>query len=206
MAQLRQWPMLSSTEAPRLDAVVERDELQELALEHLDAIYRMALQMVRRPDDAADLVQETFLRALDRPAELPSRDPMEVRAWLLRLLRGTLYSKSQAPEASAETPMGDSTPDEVEEGLEPELGDRPGGLDVLNWDHVDGQLKTAVNRLQPEYRTVLLLWAVEGLKYREIAEVLSIPIGTVMSRLHRARAILGDQLAEWAKQTGRLGA
>ena len=61
-----------------------------------------------------------------------------------------------------------------------------------------------IDRLRPEYRTVLLLWGVEGLKYREIAEIQQIPIGTVMSRLHRARSILTAQLAEFAEETGAL--
>ena len=75
----------------------------------------------------------------------------------------------------------------------------------MQWEHVDERLKEAIERLRPEYRTVLLLWGVEGLKYREIAEIEDIPIGTVMSRLHRARSILSNQLADLAEETGRPG-
>ena len=75
-------------------------------------------------------------------------------------------------------------------------------LDSLDWDHVDERLKAAVDDLRPEYRSILLLWSVEGLKYREIAEIQDIPIGTVMSRLHRARAILAHELADLAEEIG----
>ena len=70
-------------------------------------------------------------------------------------------------------------------------------------EQVDEPLKRTIENLQPQYRVVLLLWGVEGMKYRQIAEVEDIPIGTVMSRLHRARGILGQQLKEWAEETHR---
>ncbi len=70
---------------------------------------------------------------------------------------------------------------------------------------MDGRLKASLSQLRPEYRIVLLLWGVEGLKYREIAEIQNVPIGTVMSRLHRARSILTEQLAEFAEVFGYTG-
>ena len=78
-------------------------------------------------------------------------------------------------------------------------------LASLDWEQVDERLKAAIERLRPEYRTVLLLWGVEGLKYRQIAEIQDIPIGTVMSRLHRARSILTSQLADLAEEKGLRG-
>ncbi len=75
-------------------------------------------------------------------------------------------------------------------------------LESLDWEHVDERLKTAIGELRPEYRSVLLLWGVEGMRYREIAESQGIPIGTVMSRLHRARNILAKQLSGLAEETG----
>lgn len=64
----------------------------------------------------------------------------------------------------------------------------------LDWEHVDGRLKLAIEDLKDEYREVLMYWGVDGLKYREIAEIVGVPIGTVMSRLHRARKLLADKL------------
>ena len=75
-------------------------------------------------------------------------------------------------------------------------------LESLAWEHVDQRLKASIAQLRPEYRSVLLLWGVDGMKYREIAEIQEIPIGTVMSRLHRARSILAKQLTELAEENG----
>ena len=70
-------------------------------------------------------------------------------------------------------------------------------LSSLEWEHVDERLKSSIRQLRPEYRSVLLLWGVEGMKYREIAEIQDIPIGTVMSRLHRARMELARKMAPY---------
>ena len=75
-------------------------------------------------------------------------------------------------------------------------------LATLDWEQVDDRLKKAIDQLPEHYRQVLLLWAVEGLKYREVADVLDVPLGTVMSRLYRARAILSEQLAPLAGEHG----
>ena len=93
----------------------------------------------------------------------------------------------------------------ADEGPRPDEPTPAWNLQSMQWEHVDERLKEAIERLRPEYRTVLLLWGVEGLKYREIAEIEDIPIGTVMSRLHRARSILSNQLADLAEETGRPG-
>lgn len=178
---------------------MKRDEFERLTLGHLDALYRMALQLTRHPDDAADLVQETYLKAL-RVADRFEETGGGVRPWLFKILHNVFYTRI---ERSRRAPMA------VEE-LESAEGDVPApdqpspawNLATLNWDQVDGRLKQAIERLKPEYRSVLLLWGVEGLKYRQIAEIQDVPIGTVMSRLHRARSILAEQLAEWTEEFG----
>jgi RNA polymerase sigma-70 factor (ECF subfamily) len=75
-------------------------------------------------------------------------------------------------------------------------------LESFEWEYVDERLKDAIEQLRPEYRSVLLLWGVEKLKYREIASIQDIPIGTVMSRLHRARSVLAEQLTDLAEEKG----
>jgi DNA-directed RNA polymerase specialized sigma24 family protein len=77
-------------------------------------------------------------------------------------------------------------------------------IDHPDWpqEKLDDRLKAAIDKLPDHYREVLLLWAIEGLKYREVAEVLDVPLGTVMSRLYRARAILSEQLADLAAESG----
>ena len=179
---------------------VERAAFEKLALEHFDAVYRLALQLVRHPDEASDLVQETYLKAL-RVAERFEEQGGGIRPWLFKILHNVFYTrlaKAKRAPMSVDELHGASTDDPGP--------DEPGpawDLSTFNWEHVDERLKAAIEQLRPEYRTVLLMWAVEGLKYREIAKIQEIPIGTVMSRLHRARSTLADQLAEFAEETGR---
>lgn len=179
---------------------MDRQQFENLALEHLDAMYRMALQLSRHPDEASDLVQETYLKAL-RVAERFEEKGGGIRPWLFKILHNVFYTRiarsRRQPTAMEEVPGADTTergPDE------PPLA---WNLASFDWDHVDERLKHAVEQLRPEYRTVLLLWGVEGLKYREIAEIQDVPIGTVMSRLHRARSVLAQQLGDLTEETGR---
>jgi len=178
---------------------VEREAFEQLALEHLDAVYRLALQLARHPDEASDLVQETYLKAL-RVAERFEARGGGIRPWLFKILHNVFYSRLSRNKRAPRSV------DELHGAGTDEPGpDEPGpawDLATLNWEHVDDRIKTAIDDLRPEYRTVLLLWAVEGLKYREIAAVQEIPIGTVMSRLHRARNTLAVQLADFAEEFG----
>ncbi|MEM7755047.1 MAG: sigma-70 family RNA polymerase sigma factor [Planctomycetota bacterium] len=176
---------------------MERAEFEKLALEHLDAVYRIAYHLARRPDEAEEIVQEVYLRAMrpktiERFVDTSKDGGGGMRAWLFAIAHNVFYSRikkqSRDPmaveafhgEASSETP-----PDEPPPQWDGEH---------LDWDQVDGTLKKAIEDLKPEYREVLLMWGVEGLKYREIATILDVPIGTVMSRLHRARKLLADGL------------
>ena len=178
---------------------MDRSEFEELALSHLDAVYRMGLQLARHPDEAADLVQETYLRAL-RVADGYEQRGGGIRPWLFKILHNVFYTKvaraKRQPTAVESFPSATSA--EPSPGTPPPTWD----LESLDWEHVDDRLKQAIEQLRPEYRSVLLLWGVEGLKYREIADIQDIPIGTVMSRLHRARSILAEQLSELAEEKG----
>lgn len=181
---------------------MDRLEFEDLALPHLDAMFRMAMQLARHPDEAADLVQETYLKAL-RFAERYEEQGGGIRPWLFKILHNVFYTRlaqarrHAAPvENLAQAEADDPAPDE------------PGpawNLASLDWEHVDDRLKAAIAELKPEYRSVLLLWGVEGLKYREIATIQEVPIGTIMSRLHRARSILMEQLADLAEEKGLRG-
>lgn len=172
---------------------MDRQEFERLALEQLDAVYRMALLLTRRPDEASDLVQETYLRALRSAARFEDRGG-GVRPWLFTILHNAHNTRrrreSRAPLAVQEFFSADDA------ALAP--GDPPPAWDLrsLDWEHVDQRLKAAIDQLSPESRVILLLWGVEGFKYREIAEILELPIGTVMSRLHRARRVLAEALAD----------
>jgi RNA polymerase sigma-70 factor (ECF subfamily) len=171
---------------------------RELALAEMDAVYRMALHLSRHPDEANDLVQETYLKAFRSEARFELRDH-GVRPWLFRILHNnfyTRYHKKKREPTLAHEDIHDSVPSEQDQP--PPAWD----LAHLDWEQVDDRLKHAIDQLPDHYREALLLWAVEGLKYREVADVLGVKLGTVMSRLYRARAILSQQLAEYAREQG----
>jgi RNA polymerase sigma-70 factor (ECF subfamily) len=185
---------LTSIEGTR----VERADFERLAMEQLDSVYRMAMSLAGNPHDASDLVQETYLRAM-RSAKTFEDRGSGIRPWLFTILHNAFYTRikreGRAPTAVEEFYQASDAP----------LPDDPPpawDLASLDWEHVDERLKAAIEDLSPEHRSVLLLWGVEGMKYREIADALDVPIGTVMSRLHRARKILADGLTEMAGELG----
>lgn len=165
-------------------------------------MYRMAMQLARHPHDAADLVQESYLKAL-RASERFEEKGGGIRPWLFKILHNVFYSKisksKRQPTLMEDLPTAETN--ETGPGEAPPAWD----LAQMDWEHVDDRLKEAIDKLRPEYASVLLLWGVEQMKYREIAEIQEIPIGTVMSRLHRARSILADQLADFAEELGIKG-
>lgn len=177
---------------------MDTEQFRQLAVAEIDAVYRMALHLARNPDGAADLVQETYLRALKGESGFELRD-RGIRPWLFKILHNAHYTrlgKKRREPTLAE--------DLQHEAVASELDSPPPCWDLasLDWEQVDERLKHAIDELSEPYRMVLLLWAVEGLKYREIAEVLGIALGTVMSRLYRARANLSGKLTDLAKEQG----
>lgn len=175
-------------------AIRERFEVE--ALKHLDTIYRVAVILCSSGDDVEDLVQETFIRAFQ------AFEGFELRAygakpWLLRILHNTFYSYKGKQRRSPVT-LEDLDFDQFAQ--RPDLDDQPLSVDSFNWEVVDEKIKEALFELQPEYRMVLMLWAVEGLSYQEISEICNCALGTVMSRLYRARKLLGQQLHDFAKE------
>lgn len=179
---------------------MERDQFEKLALEHLDAVYRMALHLTRRPDEADDLVQEVYARAF-RPGTIERFEDRSdgsesggMRSWLFAITHNVFYTrlKREKRQPIAVDSFYAEESSEGAPGEPPPMFDRTG----LDWEHVDERLKAAIEDLREEYREVLMMWGVDGLKYREIATILEVPIGTVMSRLHRARKILADTLVE----------
>ena len=179
-------------------ACLDTATFRELALAEMDSVYRMAFHLARHPDEAQDLLQETYLRAFRFEGTFELRDA-GIRPWLFKILHNVFYSK--LGKQKREPTLAD---DLQLEHMTAELNEaRPcWDLETLDWEQVDERLKAAIEQLQPQYREVLLLWAVEGLKYKEVAEVLDVPLGTVMSRLYRARNILSQQLAAYAREQG----
>lgn len=206
---------------------MNRAEFEKLSIEHLDACYRLALQLTKHPDDARDLVQESYLRALRnvtrraddaRPAEgSPATDNGEgafkgftetgggIRSWLFTIIHNTFYTRAQrkarGPTLSPDLEVFGPVSNEPSPDQPPPAWD----LASLDWEQVDGRVRSAFNELSDEHRQVILLWGVEGKKYREIASMLGVPIGTVMSRLHRARASLAKSLEDFRQEQGWKG-
>ena len=154
-------------------------EFEELALPLMNSVYNLARWLVRNDHDAEDLVQETYLKSF---RNFPSfQSGTNFRAWMYRILRNT-YLNSRTGLRVASTVSLDSE----EEG--PELAVENETPETTLMKRLSSQLiQSAIDDLPVHYRETLLLSDVEEMSYREIAEVLSIPIGTVMSRLARAR-------------------
>lgn len=178
---------------------MDRATFEELALEHLDAVYRMALRLTGHPEEAQDLVQETYLKAL-KAADRYEEKGGGIRPWLFTIAHNCFYSnvKRNKRQATAVEDFGGT----ASEQAPPDEPPPAWSLAELDWEHVDSRLKTAIEDLRPEYRTVLLLWGVEQLKYKEIAAITEVPVGTVMSRLHRARQALTAALGDLASELG----
>jgi len=184
-------------------AVRDRQErLEAEALTHLDALYRTALRLSRNPQDAEDLVQETYLnafRSLDRFEE-----GTNLRAWLFRILNNAFISqyrrRKRRPSSSIEDVTEYYLYDHLVEGGAAPRTENP-EQEVLDRIGDEGVLR-ALEELPVEFRQVELLADVEGFSYREIADILNIPIGTVMSRLYRARRRLQKMLWQEAQELG----
>ena len=165
-----------------------RECLQQEALSHIDSLYRTAVRMTRNPPDAEDLVQETYLRAfrsIDR-----FTPGTNLRAWLFKIMTNAFINEYRK---RTRQPRNTSL-DDVEEyyvyahlidsGIQPESR---GPEEEVLAGITDDNVVVALESLSDDFRQVVLLADVEGFAYREIADILDIPIGTVMSRLHRAR-------------------
>jgi RNA polymerase sigma-70 factor, ECF subfamily len=188
--------------------VQETPEQRTARFEHdamplLDQLYAAALRMTRNPADAEDLVQETYLRAYG--AFKSFRAGTNLRAWLYRILTNTYingYRKRQRQPAVQPTEeITDWQLAQAEQHTS--LGLRSAEMEAL--DRLpDSDVKDALSQLAEDFRMAVYLADVEGFAYKEIAEIMGTPIGTVMSRLHRGRKQLRDMLTGVARERGFL--
>ena len=178
------------------------DPFETEALGFLDALYRTALRMTRSEADAEDLVQETYIRAFRfREQFTPGTN---LKAWLFRILTNTFINTYRRRQTQPEFTELDGV-DEFSlykrmSDLKTSSGAGNPETEFLN-GIVDSEVKDALGELPEKFRQVVLL-DVEGFSYKEIAEMLDIPIGTVMSRLHRGRKFLQKRLLDLAQQRG----
>ena len=178
-------------------ASTKHQDFEEVALRHLDAVYGMARRLSANESEADDLVQETFMRAYRAFGRFELRE-YGAKPWLLKILHNVFFTRRNR-EHRQPTLLDDTDFDHFAGELDsPSLEALSDGK--VDWELFDEELKESVNSLGPEYRSVILLWSLEELSYREIAEVCDCPIGTVMSRLYRARQQLGQRLADYAAE------
>jgi len=175
----------------------ESEHFEKLALDQMDTLYRVARRLTRDGERANDLVQETYLRAF-RAKESFQLKEYGIRPWLLRIMQNLHFSRT-GRERRQPVAMEDGGLEAADLDAMPETVGVPMPLDI---EAMDERLVKALEGLAVDYQIVLLMWAVDGLTYKEIAHTLDIPIGTVMSRLHRARQKLSEQLREYAVQEG----
>jgi RNA polymerase sigma-70 factor (ECF subfamily) len=173
------------------------------AMPLLDQLYAAALRMTRNPADAEDLVQETYLRAYG--AFESFRAGTNLRAWLYRILTNTYingYRKRQRQPVAQ--PSEEITDWQLAQAAQhTSSGLRSAEMDAL--DRLpDSDVKDALSQLAEDFRMAVYLADVEGFAYKEIAEIMGTPIGTVMSRLHRGRKQLRDMLTGVARERGFL--
>jgi len=188
----------SSLSDSELASIFEAD-----ALPYLDQLYGTALRMTRSPSDAEDLVQDTYAKAF--AAFRSYEQGTNLRAWLFRILRNTFinnYRKAQRQ------PSSDSS-EELTDGQLLDLEQRTSGgvrsaeneaLERLG----DDEIAAAMATIPEDFRTAVYLADVEGFSYKEIADIMETPVGTVMSRVHRGRKALRALLTDYARERGLL--
>jgi RNA polymerase sigma-70 factor, ECF subfamily len=195
----RYWPPMSQTAATDDPALRERFERDVVPM--LSGLYGAAMRMTRNPADAEDLVQETYLRAYRGFAGF--QEGTNLKAWLYRILTNSFINTYRKKQREPHTVDG---PDDIDEWY---LYDKLGGRNVETsaenevLDRMpDEDVKRALESLPENFRIPVLLADVEGFSYKEIAEIMDTPIGTVMSRLHRGRKALEKALWDTARERG----
>jgi RNA polymerase sigma-70 factor, ECF subfamily len=183
--------------------MADQADFAEQAMEYMPQLYSAALRMTRNTSDAEDLVQETYLKAYRGFGGY--KEGTNLKAWLYRILTNTFINSYRAKKRRPD----ETELDEVEDlylyrrlgGLEAAQAGRSAEDELMDW-FTDDEVKLAIEHLPENFRLAVLLADVEGFSYKEIAEILDIPIGTVMSRLHRGRKALQKELYEYALQHG----
>ena len=174
---------------------------EDEALSHLDKLYSAALRMTRNPADAEDIVKETYEKAFDSRHTFTMGT--NLRAWLYRILTNTYinaYRKAQrAPQSTGDEEVSDWQL--ARAASHDSTGLRSAEMEALD-QTPDAAVAAAIAQLPENFRVAVLLSDVEGFSYKEIAEIMGTPIGTVMSRLNRGRAQLRDLLSDYARENG----
>ncbi|MFM1922025.1 MAG: hypothetical protein RLZZ303_3659 [Candidatus Hydrogenedentota bacterium] len=174
-------------------------EFEQLVLDHMDMLYAVALKLTRNAADAEDLVQNAVVKALRFHDKF--KEGTYIKAWLLTILRNTFINdyrrRSRRPAMTELTGAEAAVERSPEPGvpLEVEHGDRENLMELL-----DDEVRAALEAVPMDFRIPVIMADLEDRSYKEIAEVMNCPLGTVMSRLYRGRKLLRDALADYARE------
>jgi RNA polymerase sigma-70 factor (ECF subfamily) len=176
------------------------DAIEREVLPHMDALYGYGLYLTRNRTEAEELTQETLLKAVNAFSQY--QEGTNCKAWLFRIMHNTFLNSIRKKQI----------PLDFEENALSELAQREDLKTFVNANRTPeesfvsmlsrAKVREAVETLPPEFKSVVILADLEGFAYKEIAEILSVPIGTVMSRLHRGRKLLRVRLLGWAREMG----
>jgi RNA polymerase sigma-70 factor (ECF subfamily) len=191
-----------ATAEPQTPVVDVRTLFEAQAIPFMDQLYAAGLRMTRNPSDAADLVQETFVKAFAAFAQF--QQGTNLKAWLYRILTNTFINNYRKKQRDPYQGTIDDLEDWQLGGAESVTqGRSTRSAEAEAIDHLpDSAVKDALQAIPEDFRMAVYFADVEGFSYQEIADIMKTPVGTVMSRLHRGRRMLRDLLSEYALERG----